>query len=59
MNIPTLEADQQVATEEKWEQLAPVDPLLLKHLGGPFYVVLAAWDLTDVERAVMTAGLRM
>jgi hypothetical protein len=44
---------------EKWEPVAPRDPFLLKRLGGPFYVILSAWDLTDVERAVMNAGLRM
>lgn len=31
----------------------PVDPLLLRHLSGDLYVVLAAWDLTDLERAAM------
>lgn len=36
-----------------WEQALPVDPLLLKHLDGPFYAVLAAWDLTPLEQAVM------
>lgn len=30
------------------------DPLLLQHLTGTLYVVLAEWDLTDLERAVMT-----
>ena len=29
------------------------DPLLLRHLGGDLYVVHGAWDLTDLERAVM------
>lgn len=32
---------------------APVDPLLLKHLGGELYAVLAQWDLTDVERMIL------
>ena len=32
---------------------APYDPLLLKHLGGQLYAVLAEWDLTPLERAVM------
>jgi len=32
---------------------APGDPALLKHLGGPFYAVLATWDLTFVEQAVL------
>ena len=32
---------------------APVDPMLLKHLGGALYAVLAEWDLTPLERAVI------
>lgn len=32
---------------------APKDPALLKHLGGPLYAVLATWDLTPVEQAVL------
>lgn len=31
----------------------PHDPALLKHLGGPLYAVLATWDLTPIERAVL------
>lgn len=31
----------------------PVDPALVRHLGGDLYAVLAVWDLTDVERAVL------
>lgn len=47
---------------EKWaddlRQLQPdKDPYLLKHLGGSLYCVLAEWDLTDLERAVMRTVL--
>jgi hypothetical protein len=35
----------------------PVDPLLLKHLGGEAYAVVGEWELTEVERAIM-AGTR-
>lgn len=46
---------------EQWQDRARVlpdrDPFLLQHLGGSLYVVLAEWDLTDLERAVM-AGRR-
>ena len=35
----------------------PVDPALLKHLGGDIYAVVATWDLTDLERLVL-AGRR-
>lgn len=31
----------------------PRDPFLLAHVNGPFYCILAEWDLTEVERAVM------
>jgi hypothetical protein len=41
-----------VLWEADWEA-APVDPMLLRHLSGAFYIVVAAWDLTDVERAVL------
>ena len=40
----------------RWEVANPVpprDPALLKHLGGPLYAVLATWDLTPVEQAVL------
>lgn len=36
---------------------APVDPYLLEHLGGDLYAVLAEWELTELERAVV-AGRR-
>lgn len=39
--------------EAVWEEHAPVDPLLLKHLTGSFYVVLAQWDLTPLEQQVI------
>mgnify|MGYP001563269002 CR=1 FL=1 len=38
--------------EATWEE-APRDPMLLRHLAGDLYIVLAAWDLTDLERAAM------
>jgi len=40
--------------EADWER-APVDPILLRHIGGPIYVVLAQWDLTELERSVLSA----
>lgn len=42
---------------EKWEVVPPRDPLLLQRLGGDLYVVLAEWELTELERAVI-AGTR-
>lgn len=40
---------------EEWEidPKVPVDPALLKHMGGDLYAVLAVWDLTDLERLVL------
>lgn len=42
--------------EADWKA-APVDPALIKHLGGDLWAVLAVWDLTYLERAVL-AGRR-
>jgi hypothetical protein len=30
------------------------DPYLLKHIGGDIYAVIAEWDLTELERAIMS-----
>jgi hypothetical protein len=38
--------------EADWTE-APVDPLLLKRLQGDLWVVVAAWDLSPVERAII------
>ncbi len=39
--------------EADW-QAAPVDPLLLLPIGGDLYAVEAAWDLSPLERAVIS-----
>lgn len=36
----------------------PRDPFLLSHIGGTLYAVLAQWDLTEIERAVMREVLQ-
>lgn len=46
-----------VLWEAVWEEVPPIDPMLLRHLGGDLYAVLAHWDLTEVERAVMAEYL--
>lgn len=33
----------------------PGDPALLKHIGGEIYAVLAVWDLTPLEQAVLSS----
>jgi hypothetical protein len=45
-----------VLWEADWNQY-PVDPYLLRRFGQDAWVVVAAWDLTDVERAVMSTQL--
>jgi hypothetical protein len=42
--------------EADWQKV-PVDPMLLKHIGGMLYAVLAVWDLTELERAVLAGRL--
>lgn len=42
--------------EAEWEAV-PTDPMLLRHLDGSLYVVLAVWDLTALERAVLKRAL--
>jgi hypothetical protein len=36
-----------------WENVPPRDPYILKRLTANMFVVLAAWELTPIERAVM------
>jgi hypothetical protein len=43
---------------EQWTQEPPKDPMLLKPLGGMLYAVLATWDLTEMERAVLRGRAR-
>lgn len=45
--------------EAEWTKRYPVDPYLLRRCGGDAWLVVAAWDLTDVERAVMSARVRV
>jgi len=38
---------------DKWESEPPRDPFLLRRLSSNLFVILAAWDLTELERSVM------
>jgi len=40
-----------------WDPVPPTDPILLRRIGGYLYAVVAQWDLTDLERAVLGARL--
>jgi hypothetical protein len=46
-----------VLFEAEWTAVPPVDPILLKHVHGYMYVVLAQWNLTDLERSVLSGRL--
>jgi hypothetical protein len=38
---------------ESWTLEPPRDPLLLRHLSAHLYAVVAVWDLTELERAIL------
>ena len=47
-----------VMYEAIWRKAPPSDPFLLRRLGrGDLWLVLAMWDLTEVEKAALTARL--
>lgn len=39
--------------EAEWSLQPPIDPALIQHLGGDLWAVLAVWDLSPLERAVL------
>ena len=44
--------------ESIWQPVPPVDPMLLRRIGeADLWVVCAAWELTEIERAVLAARL--
>lgn len=51
-------ANYHILWEAEWTKRYPVDPYLLRRFGGDAWLVVAAWDLTDVERAVMAQRVR-
>lgn len=50
-------ANYHILWEAEWTKRYPIDPYLLRRFGGDAWLVVAAWDLTDVERAVMSSRL--
>lgn len=46
-----------VLWEAKWEPTAPVDPFLLKRVTENTYIILAQWDLTPIEQAILETRL--
>lgn len=41
--------------EAVWDHTAPIDPFLLKQVNENFYVVVAQWDLSELERTLLEA----
>ena len=42
---------------ESWALIPPKDPMLLKGITPNLYAVLATWDLTELERAIIKANI--
>jgi hypothetical protein len=48
-------ASYHILFEAEWSRTVPKDPFLLRRLGaGDLWLVVAAWDLTEVERAALS-----
>lgn len=44
--------------EAEWRAVPPVDPILARRIGkSDFFIVLAQWDLTPIERFVMQSRI--
>lgn len=50
-------ADYHILYEAEWRKVPPVDPFLLKRIDGPFFLVLAAWNLSPLEQAILRTKL--
>lgn len=50
-------ANYHILWEAEWTPIPPRDPYLLRRLGGDMWLVVAAWDLTEVERAAMATRM--
>lgn len=50
-------ANYHILWEADWQRI-PKDPYLLRRFGGDAWLVVAAWDLTDVEQAVMSSRMK-
>jgi hypothetical protein len=48
-------ANYSILWEAEWERVPPRDPYLLRRIGkADLWVVMASWELTEVERAVLS-----
>ena len=57
---PKIEDGDLLLWEPVWQNVTEIepervwDPAVLRHLGGPMYKVIAAWDLTDLEARLLS-----
>ena len=50
-------ANYHILWDAVWTPAPPKDPLLLRHLAGHLYAIVAQWDLTPLEQAVLSGRL--
>jgi hypothetical protein len=51
-------ANYHILWEAEWTKAVPIDPFLLRRIGkADMWLVLAMWDLSEVERAALAARL--
>ncbi|HMF69694.1 MAG TPA: hypothetical protein VK602_19035 [Phyllobacterium sp.] len=51
-------ANYHILFEAIWSKVPPYDPMLLRRIGkGDLWLVVGAWDLTEVERAAMASRI--
>lgn len=51
-------ANYHVLWEADWKRMPPVDPYLLRRIGkADLWLVVAAWELTEVERAALSTRI--
>lgn len=43
---------------DQWKMIPPTDPWLLRRITKTMFVVLAGWDLTELEKSVMAGRIR-
>jgi len=52
-------ANYHILFEAEWTRTYPVDPMLLRRVGngGDTWIVVEAWELTEIERAVLSGTM--
>jgi hypothetical protein len=51
-------ANYHVLFEAEWSKIAPVDPFLLRRIGrADLWVVVTMWELSEIERAVLSTRI--